>query len=71
MQAMPARAPSRLPDGWGWTLTSHAEVRPAGALHLLAVTDFAPIHAPVALVHLFEDQLAPGTQAPEMQHRGP
>lgn len=72
MQAMQARAPSRLPGGWtGWTLTSHAEVRPAGALYLLALGDLAPIHAPVTLVHLLDDQLPFGTQGPGIHHRGP
>ena len=72
MQAMQALAPTRLPGRWtGWALTSHAEVRPAGALNLLAVSDLAPIHAPVSLVHLFDDQLAPGTLVPDMHHRGP
>ena len=72
MQAMQARAPTRLPGGWtGWALTSHAEVRPAGALNLLAITDLAPIHAPVSLVHWFDDQLAPGTHVPAIHHRGP
>lgn len=67
-----ARAPSRLPGGWtGWTLTSHSEVRPAGALYLLALGDLAPIHAPVTLVHLLDDQLPFGTQGPGIHHWGP
>lgn len=44
-------------------LTTHAEVGPTGALDLLAFLDLAPVHAPVALGHLLDDQLALGARA--------
>lgn len=44
-------------------LTTHAEVGPTGALDLLAFLDLAPVHAPVALGHLLDDQLALGAWA--------